>query len=211
MIIKQFTVGILDTNCYVVSCPKTKNTLVIDPGFDKETEAEKIIEEINRNKLHVKYIINTHGHPDHTSGNSTMKEATGAPILIHEDDAALLGEHAMFAAWGVTTDSPAADQLLHDGDIIQTGEISLKVLHTPGHSPGSMCLLSEDDDVIFTGDTLFAGSIGRTDLPASSTEAMARSLKNKLMPLPDRLKIYSGHGPTSTMGTEKRSNPFLQF
>lgn len=212
MIIKQFTVGILDTNCYLVSCSKTQNALVIDPGFDKKTEAEKIIEEINRNKLHVKYIVNTHGHPDHTSGNRAMKEATGAPILIHEADTPLLKEPGknMFASWGVTTDSPPADKLLHDGNMVQTGEIRLKVLHTPGHSLGSICLLGEDDDVIFTGDTLFAGSIGRTDLSGSSPEAMTRSLK-KLVSLPDRLEVYPGHYPASTMGTEKRRNPFLQF
>ncbi len=210
MIIKQFTVGILDTNCYLVSCSKTRNALVIDPGFNKKTEAEKILEEINRHKLHVKYIVNTHGHPDHTSGNRAMKEATSAPILIHEDDAALLEEPGknMFASWGVTTDSPPADRLLRDGDMVQTGEIHLRVLHTPGHSPGSICLLDEDTDVIFTGDTLFAGSIGRTDLPKSSPEAMTRSLK-KLLSLPDHLKVYPGHYPASTMGAEKRSNPFL--
>jgi len=212
MIVKQFTVGILYTNCYLVSCSKTRNALVIDPGFNKKTEAEKIIEEINRNKLYVKYIVNTHGHPDHTSGNRAMKEATGAPILIHKDDVPLLEEPGknMFASWGVTTDSPPADRVLHDGDIIQTGEIRLKVLHTPGHSPGSICLLDEEDDVIFTGDTLFAGSIGRTDLPESSPEAMTRSLK-KLTFLPDSLKVYPGHYPASTLSAEKRSNPFLQF
>ncbi len=212
MIIRQFTVGILATNCYIVSCSKTHNALIIDAGFDKKTEAEKIMEEINSNKLHVKYIINTHGHPDHTSGNKAIKEATGAPILIHEHDAPLLKEPLknMFISWGVTTDSPSADRTLHDGNIVQTGEISLKVLHTPGHSPGSICLLGEDDDVIFTGDTLFRGSIGRTDLSGSSHEAMVRSLK-KLISLPDRLKVYPGHYTASTLGREKRSNPFLQF
>ncbi len=213
IIIKQFTVGVLYTNCYLVSCSKTRNALVIDAGFDKKTEGEKITEEINRHKLHVKYIVNTHGHPDHISGNRAMREATGAPVLIHEADAPLLKEPGknMFTPWGFIIDSPPADKLLHDGNTVQTGEIRLKVLHTPGHSQGSICLLSEDDDVVFTGDTLFAGSIGRTDLPGSSPEAMTCSLKDKLVSLPDRLNVYPGHGPASTMETEKRSNPFLQF
>jgi len=199
MILKRLTVGALCTNCYIVSCAETKEAIIIDPGLDRESEAKRILEEINRDNLRVKFIVNTHGHPDHISGNKIIKEATGASILIHKYDAPLLR--------GSSVNSPPADKTLHDGDIIQAGKVRLKVLHTPGHSQGSICLLGEK--VVFTGDTLFAGSIGRTDLPASSDEAIQGSLK-RLITLPDHLKVYPGHGPASTMGEEKKRNPFLQ-
>jgi glyoxylase-like metal-dependent hydrolase (beta-lactamase superfamily II) len=195
MFIKMFTVGMNETNCFIVGDTKTEEAIIIDPGIDNTSEAKNILKEIQQNKFRVKFIINTHGHPDHTSGNRIMKEATGAPILIHEYDAPFL-QH------------PKADKTLREGDLIEVGEIKLRVLHTPGHSKGSMALLSAD--VVFTGDTLWAGTIGRYDLPGGSLEEIMNSLKNKLLILPDRLKVYPGHGPTTTIGEERRSNPFLQ-
>jgi len=199
MILKRLTVGTLYTNCYIVGCAETKEAMIIDPGLDSESEAQRLLEEIIRNNLRVQFIVNTHGHTDHTSGNRVVKEATGASILIHEYDAPMLRDFSV--------NSPPADKTLHDGDIIQAGKVKLQVLHTPGHTQGGICLL--DEKVIFTGDTLFAGSIGRTDLPGSSDEAIQGSLK-RLITLPDNLKVYPGHGPASTMGEEKKHNSFLQ-
>jgi len=199
MILKRLTVGALDTNCYIVGCNETREAMIIDPGLDRKNEVQGILEEINRNDLRVKFIVNTHGHMDHTSGNGVVKEATGASILIHEYDAPLLK--------GSSAVSPSADKKLHDGDIVKVGKVRLQVLHTPGHTQGSICLLGEK--VVFTGDTLFAGSIGRTDMLDSSDEAIQSSLK-RLITLSDYLKVYPGHGPASTMGEEKKRNPFLQ-
>jgi len=210
MIIKRFVVGDLETNCYLVSCTKTKEALIIDPGFNRKTEADAILEEIDRQGLHVRFIVNTHGHLDHISGNEAIKEATGAPILIHEHDAHMLTDAAknLSQMFRFNVASPPADRTLRDGDIIQAGDVKLRVLHTPGHSRGSICLLG--DDIVFTGDTLFAGSIGRTDFPSSSYKEIMHSLKSKLMVLPNSVKVYPGCGPTSTIGEEKRRNPFLQ-
>jgi len=195
MFVKMFTVGINQTNCFIVGDTQTEEAVVIDPGFDSASEAKSILKEIERNRFRVKFIINTHGHPDHTSGNKTMKEATGAPVLIHEYDAPLLR-------------NPSADKTIREGDIIEFGEVKLRVLHTPGHSKGSIALLAAD--AVFSGDTLFAGSIGRYDLPDGSLEEIMNSIRNKLLTLPDRVKVYPGHGPVTTIGEERRSNPFLQ-
>ena len=209
MIIKMLTVGALYTNCYIVSCAETKETLIMDPGFDRQVEAQRILREVDKRDLEVRYIVNTHGHPDHTSGNGVIERATGALILIHEYDAVMLtgAEKALARLFGFRVESPPADKLLHDRDIIQIGGVTLKVLHTPGHSRGSISLLA--DDVVFTGDTLFAGSIGRYDLPGGSFQEIMRSIKNRLATLPDHVKVYPGHGPVSTIGEEKRNNPFL--
>jgi len=210
MIIKRFVVGDLETNCYLVGCTKTKEALIIDPGLNRKNEADPILEEIDRQGLHVRFIVNTHGHLDHISGNEIIQEATGASILIHEYDAHMLTDPTknLSQMFGFNVASPPADRTLRDGDIIQAGDVRLRVLHTPGHSRGSICLLG--DDIVFTGDTLFAGSIGRTDFPDSSYEEIMQSIKSKLMALPNSVKVYPGCGPTSTMGEEKRRNPFLQ-
>lgn len=194
MFVKMWPVGMLLTNCYVVGQVETREAIVIDPGTDRETEVKKILKEIEFNSLKIKYIVNTHGHPDHIGGNKIFREATNAPILIHEYDASILK-------------GPFADRMLHDGDSVQVGGIVLRVLHTPGHSRGSISLVG--NNVVFTGDTLFAGSIGRYDLPGGSVDEIKKSLK-KLMILSDHMKVYPGHGLTSTIGEERRNNPFLQ-
>ena len=192
MIIKCFKVGWLSTNCYVVSCEETKEAAIIDPGLESETETKQILDYIKQNSFHIKYIINTHGHPDHISGNAVMKKATCAPIMIHENDA----EHVQ------------SDRKLRGGDVIHVGNFKLVVLHTPGHTPDGICLLG--DNVVFTGDTLFAGSIGRTDFLGGSFQELMQSIKTKLLPLPDNFKVYPGHESASTIGDEKKYNPFLQ-
>lgn len=192
MNVKRFKVGYLSTNCYVVSCEENNQAVIIDPGLESEKEAEPILEYIKQNELHVKYILNTHGHPDHISGNNIMKKATGAPILIHEN-------HQGRAK---------ADKKLRDGDVIYIGTCKLVVLHTPGHTKSGICLLG--DNTVFTGDTLFAGSIGRTDFPGGSFQQIMESIKTKLLPLPDNFKVYPGHESFSTIGEEKKFNPFLQ-
>jgi len=211
MIVKVFTVGMLSppTNCYLVSSAEEKEGLIIDPGFVRDAEGQSLLREVNRHDFRVKYIVNTHGHPDHTSGNDFIKKATGAPILIHEYDAPMLTEAGKNLAelFGFRVLSPSADRILHNGDIIELGNITLKVIHTPGHSRGSISLLS--DEVVFTGDTLFAGSIGRYDLLGGSFKEIMSSIRNKLATLPEQTKVYPGHGPTSTIGEEKKNNPFL--
>ncbi len=207
---KTFEVGMLSTGCYVVNCRDTSEAVIIDPGFDKPTELEEIASYIQTNSLDLKFVVNTHGHPDHTSGNAAIKEKYRVPIGIHKDDAYMLGETGLDTAryFGYNTVSPAADILLQDGDYVRFGDIALRVMHTPGHSFGSVVILGETE--IFTGDTLFAGSIGRTDFPASSDREMQVSLR-KLSQLPDYFVVYPGHGPQTTIGEEKRVNPFMRF
>jgi glyoxylase-like metal-dependent hydrolase (beta-lactamase superfamily II) len=209
MISRMMTVGSFFTNCYVVWCSTTREAIVIDPGFDRQDEGERVLGVLKENELKTKFIVDTHGHPDHTSGNGVVKGATGVPILIHKLDAGMLSGATgkLTALFGFRSTSPSADGFLKDGDVVKFGEIALRVLHTPGHSPGSISLVGED--CVFTGDTLFAGSIGRTDLRGGSSKEIMRSLK-KLATLPDKFVVYPGHGPKSMIGKEKRSNPFLQ-
>ena len=210
MIVQMFTVGRFLTNCYVVDCEQTKESIIIDPGFDDQLETERVFEFINSNGLALKLIVNTHGHPDHTCGNGIVKKRFHVPILIHEYDAHVLGKSSNKIAglFSFETSSPPADVLLHDGDMVKFGKNALKVIHTPGHSHGSISLLGDKE--VFTGDTLFAGSIGRTDFPESSKSEMSRSLR-KLADLSNHLVVYPGHGPITTIAKEKRSNPFLEF
>lgn len=210
MIVRMFTAGRFFTNCYVVGCGQTKEAIIIDPSFDDMFEAEKIFKFIDGEFSVMKLIVNTHGHPDHTCGNRAAKQKFHAPILIHEYDAHMIGKsgHKISGFFGFRDFSPPADELLHDKDLVKFGETSLKTMHTPGHSRGSISLLGERE--VFTGDTLFAGSIGRTDFPESSNLEMKHSLK-KLAALPDHLVVYPGHGPKTTIGEEKHRNPYLRI
>ena len=183
--------------------------MVIDPADD----VDEIIALAKSKKITIKTILNTHAHVDHIMGNEEMKRKTGAKIIIQEDDAPLLTQtpRSMLAMFGGRP-SPPADQTVKDGEIIRAGEISLKVLHTPGHSPGGMCLYGAG--VVFTGDTLFVGGLGRTDLPGGSWQTMLDSIRAKLLTLPDETIVYPGHNygpsPKSTIKNERLYNPFLK-
>jgi glyoxylase-like metal-dependent hydrolase (beta-lactamase superfamily II) len=198
MLIETFTVGGLSTNCYIVSSQQTKDAIIIDPGIDLILEADPIFDYIAEAELKVKMIVNTHGHSDHINGDAIFQEKYNVPICIHRLDAASLAvlENRNFPS----------SILLDDDTLVNFGNSSQKVIHTPGHTPGSICLLGTK--LVFTGDTLFAGGIGRTDFPGGSYSEMQLSLQ-KLQGLPDNFLIYPGHGPTSIIGEEKRVNPFL--
>jgi hydroxyacylglutathione hydrolase len=205
MILMRLVVGPLQVNCFLLADDKTKEAVVIDPGDD----AQEILRIIREKRLKVKYIINTHAHFDHVGANRAIKEATGAELLLHEDDAATLATvSSQSRSFGMSpVSSPEPDRFLKHGDVITAGEISLKVLHTPGHTPGGISLLEEG--LVFTGDSLFAGSIGRTDFPGGDLLTLLRSIRTNLMTLPDDTKVFSGHGPASTIGDERAENPFL--
>ena len=205
MIIKEMAVGPMMANCFIVGCDETKDAVVIDPGDD----TDRILLALADLALKVRYIINTHGHFDHVGGNRKMKAATGADILIHPLDAHMLGAlSSTAAAWGLSTDdSPPPDRTVEDGDRIDFGTLALTVIHTPGHSPGGIALYTEGN--VFVGDTLFAGSIGRTDFPGGDFGTLISSIRNKLFVLGDDVRVFTGHGPETTIGRERQFNPFL--
>jgi len=205
VIIKTLAVGPIQANCFILGCEDTLEAVVIDPG----EEGDRILQAVADSNLIVKYIINTHGHMDHVSANKRVHEVTGAPIFIHPLDAPMLDQVAdSAAAWGLQAEnSPAPERELQDGDEITFGKITLAVLHTPGHTLGGISLYATDD--VFVGDTLFAGSIGRTDFPGGSFETIKESIQQKLFKLGDDVRVHTGHGPTTTIGQEKRHNPFV--
>ena len=206
MIIKKLEVGPIMANCFILGCEATKEAAVVDPGDD----ADRILMELAKSELKVAYLLNTHGHFDHVGANKRMKEATGARIGIHPADEPMLGELSRTAQmFGLATEnSPPADFLLNHDDDIRFGEIILKVIHTPGHSQGGVCLHTPGH--LFAGDTLFSGSIGRTDLPGGDYDTLISSIKEKLLPLDENTVVYTGHGPETTIGKEKQMNPFLR-
>ncbi|MCD4721855.1 MAG: MBL fold metallo-hydrolase [Desulfobacula sp.] len=206
MIIKKLEVGPIMANCFILGCESTKEAVVIDPGDD----ADRILMELGKSNLKVKYLINTHGHFDHVSANKRMKEATGAQIAIHPEDEPMLHELSQSALmFGLASEnSPPADILLKDGDEVTFGEITLQVIHTPGHSKGGISLYTKGH--LFSGDTLFAGSIGRTDLAGGDYDTLISNIKEKLLIFDDDTIVYTGHGPETTIGNEKRMNPFLR-
>lgn len=206
MKILALEVGNLGTNCYIVYSEADKRAAVIDPGGS----TEQIMAVLHDNKLQVEYIINTHGHADHVLGNLALKKATGAPILIHEDDADMLtSPQRNLSAWiGGGVSCGPADKTLKDGDRITLGDIEMKVIHTAGHTPGGICLLT--GSVLFSGDTLFAESIGRTDFPGGSHQILIDNIQQKLLVLDDAVRVLPGHGPESTIGWERKHNPFIQ-
>jgi hydroxyacylglutathione hydrolase len=218
-------VGMLQCNCHVVGDPQTHEAIVIDPGDD----AARILEVIERHCLKVTAIVVTHTHIDHVVGLQRVRETTGAPVYLHADDLGLyrmLDVQATWLGWR-TPQQVQIDQLVREGDVIRWGGYAAQILHTPGHTPGSICLYMPSDlpasqseidapkparrgtGHLFAGDTLFAGSIGRTDLWGGSFEGIIDSLKGKLLELPDATIVYPGHGETTTIGKERTTNPFL--
>lgn len=205
MLVEVLPVGPLQVNCYIVGCPESRAAMVVDPG----DEGEKILGRVKSLDLKVALVVNTHGHFDHIGGNKLLVERSGAPLLIHAADQPLL-EHAPAhaAAYGLsTTPSPQPDRLLAEGDQVDCGNLQFSVLHVPGHSPGSICLNGHGH--IFVGDVLFAGSVGRTDLPGGNHEQLISGIRRKLMILPDETVVHPGHGPDTTIGEEKLYNPFV--
>jgi glyoxylase-like metal-dependent hydrolase (beta-lactamase superfamily II) len=212
MIIEQITVGDMEVFCYVVACEETREAAAIDPAGDKD-DIEKIIALLEAKDLHLAYILNTHGHADHTYGNQLLASRTGAKTVMHEmDDNFFTTEEAKgwAQAFGLSA-APPVDIRITDGDRLALGKLSLEFIHTPGHSPGAVCILVKDN--LFTGDTLFVGAVGRTDLPGGSMETLLRSIEEKLLPLPGETLIWPGHDygdqPTSTLEREKETNPYI--
>ena len=210
MKVTTLMVGPLQANCYLLAEGRGTPAAIIDPGGD----GPLIKAAVERDKLQPVVIIDTHGHIDHIAANSYLKKIYRVPLLIHEADASSLTNPALnLSALGLGSfSSPPADRLLRDGDEIEVGALRLKVLHTPGHTPGGICLLLRrltDPDIVITGDTLFAGGVGRTDFPGGSMEELMNSIRVKLLALPEETIIYPGHGPASTIGRERKSNPFL--
>ena len=206
MIIKTVVVGPLQVNCYLVGCEKNREAAVIDPGDD----IERILAELKGAELKPVYIINTHEHFDHVGANKRLHEASGAQILAHSAGAEEITNISSRAlVWGMQAeDSPPVDRKLADGDLIEIGEsVSLKVLSTPGHSPGSISLAGTG--VAFVGDLIFSGSIGRTDFPGGDYGTLIKSVQEKIFPLGDDVILYSGHGPATTVGRERATNPFF--
>ena len=189
--LRKLVVGPYQTNCYILGCKDTSQGLVIDPG----DEVLRIVKEITRSGLTIKYILITHGHIDHVGGVPELQRITKAPVLIHRLDAGGL--------------RATPDGFLEEGRIIQVGNYSISVIHTPGHSPGGVCLYAPG--AVFSGDTLFAGSIGRTDFSGGSHELLVEGVRRKIFPLGDDLRVYPGHGPESTIGRERQTNPFFRL
>lgn len=202
---ESLIVGPLETNCYFVYCPETLECAVVDPG----AEADTIIRMIAQMSFKPTLILNTHGHIDHIGANRDIKEKFDIPLYIHSADSPMLNnvlqsEMGLFLG---AKDSPAPDHFLKEGEKIKIGKHSLKVIHTPGHSPGSVSFLG--DGFLLSGDTLFFGGVGRTDLPGGSWQEMVNSIKNKILTMPDEMIVLPGHGPHTTVGQERNSNPFI--
>lgn len=205
MIVESLVVGPIQANCFLVGDETTREAVAIDPG----DEVQRILAVINKHGWALQCILNTHGHFDHVGGNKALREATGAPILIHSGDAPMLAHLADSAAvWGMRVDnSPDPDRLLEDGDRVSFGGITLEVIHTPGHSPGGISLFTPGH--LFVGDTLFAGSIGRTDFPGGDYGTLIQAVRTRLFGLGDEVRVYPGHGPATSIGQERRFNPFF--
>jgi len=208
MIHEILPVGPLQCNCSIIGDETTREAMVIDPGDD----IEDVLAIISKHNLQVKQIVITHAHIDHVGGAMKLRDATGAPILLNQNDYALLKMLDVQATW-IGVESPGKveiDQNLAQADMVKAGSLVANVIHTPGHTEGSVCLYFPAEQKLIAGDTLFAGSIGRTDLPGGSFEKIIRSLHQKVLALPDETVVVPGHGPLTTIGEERESNPFLK-
>ncbi len=208
MILKTLVVGRLQTNCYLIGCEQTHQAAVIDPGSD----AHDILAMAQAEGLAIDQIVLTHFHFDHNEGVADLQRATGATLALHHDDAPLLGHPpAVFRLYSpAISERLTVDRELDDGDAITVGALSLKVLHTPGHSPGGISLWQAEAQAVFSGDTLFCEGLGRTDFPGCDHETLVRSIARRLLTLPDETRVYPGHGPSTTIGHERRRNPWLR-
>ncbi|MBS4021100.1 MAG: MBL fold metallo-hydrolase [Dethiobacter sp.] len=205
MLLRIMEVGPFAANCYLVACGETGEAVIIDPG----AEGKQIVNLVAKENVKVRYIINTHGHVDHVGANEDVRSALDVPILIHEKDGEMSSKpHASLSAFLGKMKLAEPDRLLKQGDKITVGTLVFEVIETPGHTKGSITLSA--GGVLFTGDTLFAGSIGRTDLPGGSFKEIISSIKEKLLVYPDETVVYPGHGPETTIGDEKKYNPFLR-
>ena len=208
MIHEILPVGPLQCNCSVIGDEASREAIVIDPGDD----IEDVLALVRKHQLQVKQIVVTHAHIDHVGGAMKLRAATGGPILLNQNDYALLKMLDVQAAWiGVATpERVEIDRNLAHADTVKAGSLAAQVLHTPGHTEGSVCLYFPAEKKLIAGDTLFAGSIGRTDLPGGSYEKILHSLHQRVLALPDETVVIPGHGPVTTIGQERESNPFLQ-
>jgi glyoxylase-like metal-dependent hydrolase (beta-lactamase superfamily II) len=207
MIHEILTVGPLQCNCSILGDKVSHEAIVVDPG----DEVQRILDVLAQHNLTLKQILVTHAHIDHIAGAARLKAATGAPVLYNADDLPLVRMMDVQAGWiGVTTpEVRPPDDTLDDGKIIAISGLSGSILHTPGHTQGSCCLYLPAQNLLLAGDTLFAGSVGRTDLPGGNGAELIRSIHSKLLPLPDSTVVIAGHGPSTTIGEERASNPFL--
>jgi glyoxylase-like metal-dependent hydrolase (beta-lactamase superfamily II) len=208
MILESFPVGPLRCNCTILGDEVTHEAVVVDPGDN----IAEILSRLQKHGLTLRQIVITHAHIDHVGGAALLKKATGAPVFLNQNDLGLLGAMEMQAGWlGVPTPEVGSpDASAEDGLTVGLATLPGEVIHTPGHTPGSICLLFPQQQLLLAGDTLFAGSIGRTDLPGGDGRQILRSLRDRLMVLPDKTRVLPGHGPDTTIGEEKQSNPFLQ-
>lgn len=200
--------GPLQTNCYLVACEETKQAAVIDPAW----EGKRIAQEARQRGYTITHILLTHSHFDHVGGLAELKQETSAPIYIHEDAIPMLRHAPQTAAmWGLKVpEPPEAEERLAEGDTLSVGNLQFEVLYTPGHAPGHVSFYLPEDDACFDGDVLFQQGIGRTDLPGGDHQTLMHTIREKLFALPDETRIFSGHGSPTTIGDEKRLNPFLQ-
>lgn len=206
MIVERIPAGIYAANCYLVYSENDKAAIIVDPGGD----VDDLVNAIDKNNLDLKFIVLTHGHGDHIGAATALKDRYKVDVLIHEDDAEMLesGEINLSTKMAMGSVELKADRILKEGETIVFGDLEAKVIHTPGHTKGGICLLIGNS--LITGDTLFKGSIGRSDLYGGDFEALISSIKNKLLELPDETIVYPGHGGQSTIGYEKRTNHFLR-
>jgi hydroxyacylglutathione hydrolase len=208
MILESFPVGPLRCNCTILGDEATREAIVVDPGDN----LPEILSRLQKHGLTLRQIVVTHAHIDHVGGAALLKKATGAPVLLNQRDLGLLEAMEMQAGWlGISTPEVAPpDASAEDGLTVGLEALPAEVIHTPGHTPGSICLLFPEQHLLIAGDTLFAGSIGRTDLPGGDARQILRSLRDRLLVLPDTTRVLPGHGPETTIGQERQSNPFLQ-